>query len=358
MATLVEAGADAGGGRGGDVIGAPDRILERALNLRGAFILSRFFRFFGLGAVRCHPFVYKEMQAAANKDKAEGLKAFDDLLFKHIGYAMSNFARALVLSVTAGRAANAPTSGETKRHFEQLTRFSASLAMVADVAMLTLGGDLKRKERLSARLGDVLSNLYLASAALKFFHDNGCNPNELPYVRWCVRNALFECQHAFSEFFANYPMGFIGSIMKRIVLPWGKRVTKANDKLDHLVVAMMMKDNEVRDRITQYLYLGDDQQPLGRMEAAFKAVLAAADADRKLSKAARKGGLIELSGPYTYEDVLKQAVAANVISEMEAQLLREADRRRLDVIQVDAFAKGHYAVSAIGEMAARSGRAA
>ncbi len=329
-----------------------------AITVEGANILTRNLMIFGQGAVRCHPFVYKEMQAAANTDKAQGLKEFDDLLFKHIGYAMSNFVRAFVLSVTAGRAAMAPTEGETKRHFEQLTRFSAALAMVADVAMLTLGGDLKRKERLSARLGDVLSNLYLASAALKFFHDNGCNPNELPYVRWAVRNALFECQHAFAEFFANYPMGFMGSVMKRIVLPWGKRVTRANDKLDHQVVAMMMKDNEVRDRITQYLYLGAEDQPLARMEAAFKAVIAAADADRKLSKAARKGGLIELSGPYTYEDVLKQAVAANVISEMEAQLLREAERRRNEVIQVDAFNPGHYAVSAIGDVPTRSGKAA
>ena len=319
-----------------------------AITVEGANILTRNLMIFGQGAIRCHPYVYKEMQAAANTNTAEGLSQFDELLFKHVAYAAGNFVRTLVLSVTAGRAANAPTSGETKRHFEQLSRFSSALALVSDVSMMLLGGDLKRKERLSARLGDVLSNLYLASTVLKYYHDQGCPASDLPYVRWCVRNALYECETAFVLFFANMPHRFAARVLKRVVLPFGKRIRKANDKLDHLLVATMMKDNELRDRLAQYVYLGDADQPMAKMEAAFKAVLAAADADRKLAKASRKGGLNLGEGPKTYEDILRGATQAGLITEAEAALLREADRLRTEVIQVDAFARGHYAVSAIG----------
>ncbi len=328
-----------------------------AITVEGANILTRNLMIFGQGAVRCHPYVFKEMQAAANPDKAAGLRDFDQLFWSHVGYTCSNFVRTLVLGLTAGRAARAPTSGETKRHFEQLTRFSSALALVADISMLTLGGDLKRRERLSARLGDVLSHLYLASTALKFYHDNGCNEAELPYVRWCVRNAIYECQRAFSHFFANFPSRFMAGLLKRIVLPFGNQVRRANDKLDHQIVAMMMKDNAVRDRITQYCFIGDDKEPVGRMEAAFKAVLAAADADRKLAKAARKGGMVALDGPHTQSDVIRAAVKQNIITAAEGELLLEAERRRSEVIQVSDFAPGHYVISGHAEKTAAAAAA-
>jgi len=213
---------------------------------------------------------------------------------------------------------------------------------------MLLGGDLKRKERLSARLGDVLSNLYLASTVLKYYHDQGCPAADLPYVRWCVRKALYECETAFTQFFANMPNRFAAGLLRRIVLPFGKHIRKANDKLDHQLVASMMKDHELRDRISSSVYIGDTDQPMAKMDAAFKAVLAAADADRKLAKATRKGGLQLGEGPKTYEDILRGAQQAGLINEEEAALLREADRLRSEVIQVDAFARGHYAVSAIG----------
>lgn len=349
---VVTDAMDVHAGRG--VIMGPENYLAHgfvsqpiAITVEGANILTRNLMIFGQGAVRCHPFVFDEMQAAANTDKAKGLADFDQLLFKHIGYAASNFIRTLMLGLTAGRLANAPTSGETKRHFEQLSRFSAALALVADVSMMLLGGDLKRRERLSARLGDVLSNLYMASTALKYYHDQGCPATDLPYVRWCVRNALYECQKAFSQFFANMPNSFVAWLMKLVVLPFGNKIRKPNDKLDHLLVAAMMKDHELRDRVTAQVYLGAEDQPLAKMEAAFKAVLAAADADRKLGKAMRKGQMQEVEGPQTYEDVLQRALQAGVIDNAEVELLRKAEALRDEVIQVDSFARGHFTVSVL-----------
>lgn len=349
---VVADAMDVHAGRG--VIMGPDNYLAHgyvsqpiAITVEGANILTRNLMIFGQGAVRCHPYVFEEMQAAANPDKEQGLTDFNRLLFKHIGYAASNFVRAIVLGITAGRAADAPTTGETKRYFEQLSRFSAALALVADVSMMLLGGDLKRKERLSARLGDVLSQLYMASTALKYYHDQGCPESDLPYVRWCVRNALYECQRAFSQFFANMPHSAAAWLMKLVVLPFGNRVRKPNDKLDHLVVAAMMKDNELRTRLTKLVYMGEEDQPLAKMEAAFLAAIGAADADRKLGKALRKGGLREVEGPQTYEDILQRAMQAGVLDEAEAQLLRHAEALRDEVIQVNSFDRGHFVVSAV-----------
>ncbi len=307
-----------------------------SITVEGANILTRNLMIFGQGAVRCHPFVYREMQAAANPNEEQGLDEFDSLLFRHIGYGVSNFIRTISLGLTAGKVASKPVDGETGHYYQQLTRMSSALALVSDLSMAILGGELKRKERLSARLGDVLSHLYLSSAVLKYYQDNGQQGADLVYVRWTIERNLYLMQTAFVEFFENFKPKWLGKVLKRIIFPSGLAYKKPSDKLDHRVVQAMISDNELRDRVTKNIYIGDESQPVGRIEHAFMRVLEAVPVAKKLRKAFKEK-LIENSE--SIQQVVDSAVAAKVIDTEEAALYLQAETLRLDAIQVDEYTK-------------------
>jgi len=199
-------------------------------------ILTRNLMIFGQGAIRCHPFVYREMQAANNPDEEQGIDEFDSLFFRHIGYAFSNFVRSLTLGLTFGKSAKKPVTGETAGYYQQLTRMSSALALVSDISMAVLGGELKRKERLSARLGDVLSYLYLSSAVLKYYEDNGRQLSDLPYVEWNLKNNLYLMQKAFYDFFDNFKPRWLAILFKRVIFPYGIQYKRPDDKLMLLIV--------------------------------------------------------------------------------------------------------------------------
>ena len=208
--TIIQHAMDIHGGRG--LIMGPTNYLAHgymstpiAITVEGANILTRNLIIFGQGAIRCHPFIFREMQAARNPDSQQGLKEFDSLIFRHIGYGISNFVRTLSLSLTGGAITRRPVGDVTGRYYQQLTRMSSSLALVSDISMMLLGGALKRKERLSARLGDVLSQLYLGSAVLKYYEDNGRPEEDLPYVHWNLQLAMLNAQVALQGFFDNLP---------------------------------------------------------------------------------------------------------------------------------------------------------
>ena len=195
-------------------------------------------------------------------DEKAGLKEFDSLFFRHVGYTISNFVRTLSLGLSGARLAHAPVSGPTAKYYRNLTRMSSALALVSDIAMMLLGGGLKRKERLSARLGDVLSNLYLGCAVLKYYRDNGSQPDDLPYVHWNLQTALYNCQVALKEFFENLPNRPVAWLLRLIVFPFGSAYRLPDDRLEHQIVQTMFTDNELRTRLTSLTYIGDrDEDP-------------------------------------------------------------------------------------------------
>lgn len=309
--------------------------LPIAITVEGANILTRNLMIFGQGAVRCHPYVLREMLAAQLDDKEEGVKRFDSLLFRHIGYGVSNFARTLALGVTAGKIAGKPVAGQTAKYYQQLTRISSALALTSDVAMGILGGDLKRKERLSARLGDVLSYLYLSSTVLKYYEDHDRPMADLPYVEWNLQNNLHKAQEAFYDFFDNFPNKYVGKALRLIAFPFGKSYPKPSDKLENQIVRPMMQDCELRDRITKYAYIGKGSDDVtGRVEEAFHKVLAADEVRRKLRKA-MKAKLLDKRA--TNMERIEQAIEKGIINAEEQQILIDAEEARMDVIQVDDY---------------------
>ena len=305
------------------------------ITVEGANILTRNLMIFGQGAIRCHPYVLREMMAAQLDDEEEGVKRFDSLLFRHIGYGVSNFFRTLGLGLTAAKIADKPVAGETGKYYQQLTRMSSVLAMTSDVAMGMLGGDLKRKERLSARLADVLSHLYLCSTVLKYYEDQERPLSDLPYVSWNMEYGLHQIQEAFYEFYENFPNKVVGKVLRAIAFPYGKSYSKPADRLERELVKPMMSDCELRDRITQFAYVGKTEDDItGRVELAFKKVLQADEVRYKLRKAMKAK---ELDKNLTNMERIEQAIEKGIINEEEKQVLTDAETARMDVIQVDDY---------------------
>jgi acyl-CoA dehydrogenase len=256
MRQVINDAMDVHGGRG--ICMGPRNYLARiyegvpiTITVEGANILTRSLIIFGQGAIRCHPYVFTEMQAAGDEDRMRGLHDFDAALFSHIGFSLSNLARSLVLGLTGARWVRTPGTGIVAHYYRQLTRTSASLALSADVVMVTLGGRLKRLERLSARLGDVLSHLYLASAALKRFEDQGRKEADRPFLHWSCRESLYRSQIAFDELFKNLPNRWVAILLRILVFPLGMRYDSPNDANDRRVARLLMRPSAARDRLTK-----------------------------------------------------------------------------------------------------------
>lgn len=306
-----------------------------AITVEGANILTRNLIIFGQGAIRCHPFILREMQAAMHTDNEEGLRTFDSLIFRHIGYTISNVVRTLSLSLTGALVTRAPVHDETARYYRQLTRMSSALALVSDISMILLGGALKRKERLSARLGDVLSNLYLGCAVLKYYRDNGSQPEDLPYVEWNLQLALYNCRIAFTEFFENLPNRPVAWLLRLVVFPFGSSYRLPDDRLEHDLVQTMFTDNPLRDRITSLFYIGKDaSDPAFIIEDAFQRVLASKDTRKRIRQAVKDGVLAE---SVDVEELGKAAVAAELCTEDEVAVFVAAELARQRAIQVDDY---------------------
>ena len=311
-----------------------------AITVEGANILTRNLIIFGQGAVRCHPFIFREMQAAKNPDSKAGFKEFDSLIFRHVGYGISNFVRTLSLGLSAGWSARRPVTDKTARHYQQLTRMSSALALVSDISMLLLGGALKRKERLSALLGDVLSRLYLGSAVLKYYRDNDNPQSDLPYVDWNMQLALFKCQSAFMEFFQNLPNRPVAWLLKLIVFPYGARYRRPDHDLEQRMVKTMLNDGEVRDRISRGLFIGKDKNdPAFIIEDAFLKVAATKPTRLAIRDTIKSG---ELAADLNIDRLLRKAVKLKVCTRPEAKSYKEAESARSYAIQVDDYPADYF----------------
>lgn len=312
------------------------------ITVEGANIITRNLMIFGQGAIRCHPFVRNEMAAAAEPDVKHGLNKFDKLLLRHIGYFISNLFRSFALGLSRGSLVRSPVSGPMAKYFRQLSRMSAALAFVTDVSFLIMGGQLKRKENLSARLGDVLSELYLASAVLKYHQDNGAKEDDLAFARWTCKLCLNNIYLAFDRFFVNFPMAWLGRVMRVIIFPYGRSYRTPTDLLGHIIAKEMQTPSAFRDRLTQYCYIGKDVDDVtGRVEHAFTKCVAAEVVSKKLTRAIKEGVLaVDLRAKLSKR--LSAALEKGVLNEDEAQLMRDYDALRHDVILVDEFAPEYF----------------
>ncbi|MGL6484178.1 acyl-CoA dehydrogenase FadE [Aeromonas caviae] len=304
-----------------------------AVTVEGANILTRSMIIYGQGAIRCHPYVLPEMLAASHPDKEQALKDFDKAMFNHVGFAISNLVRSFWLGLTGARFAAAPYKDQTKGYYQQLSRLSANLAFLSDMAMGTLGGELKRKERVSARLGDVLSQLYLASSALKRYQDEGRQQADLPLLHWALQDALFKAQEAIDELLRNFPNRWIGLALRAIVLPLGRDLKRPSDKLDSQVARLLQVPSATRSRLAEGQYLTREEgNPFGLLEQALDDVLTAEPLFDKVCKA--EG----IKRPFTQLDKVAEAgLSLGVINQAEADLLRRAEESRLRTINVDDF---------------------
>jgi acyl-CoA dehydrogenase len=306
--------------------------LPIAITVEGANILTRNLIVFGQGAIRCHPYVLKEMRAAQNGD----LAGFDAAFFGHVRHVIANKLRAFFMATTGSRFVAAPSGAapQLRRYYRQLSRLSSALAYAADVSMLVLGGALKRKERLSARLGDVLSMLYLASATLKRFEDEGRQEADLPLVHWSLEDATFRASEALHGALANYPVRWAGALLRLVIFPLGRHFAPPSDSLGHAVARLLIAPSATRDRLSAGMYVPrDESDPFTAIEAALEAAIKAEAVDAKI-RAAQKSGAISGAGP---EELAQAALAAKVISGEEMAQLRRAAQLRDEVIRVDHF---------------------
>ncbi|MFM5351850.1 acyl-CoA dehydrogenase FadE [Aeromonas dhakensis] len=304
-----------------------------AVTVEGANILTRSMIIYGQGAIRCHPYVLPEMLAASHPDQEQALKDFDKAVFSHVGFAISNLVRSFWLGLTGARFAAAPFKDQTKGYYQQLSRLSANLAFLSDMAMGTLGGELKRKERVSARLGDVLSQLYLASSALKRYQDEGRQQADLPLLHWALQDALFKAQEAIDELLRNFPNRWIGLALRVIVLPLGRDLKRPSDKLDNQVARLLQTPSETRSRLAQGQYLTREEgNPFGLLEQALDDVLSAEPLFEKVCKADG------IKRPFMQLDKVAEAgLTLGVLNQTEADQLCRAEESRLRTINVDDF---------------------
>lgn len=343
MRTVMNDAMDVHGGRAiqlgpRNYLAAAYQAIPIAITVEGANILTRSLMIFGQGAVRCHPYVFDEMEAARNPDNKQGLRDFDRVFWRHIGYSIARTVRAFGLGLSAARlskTADFSNQKGFKRHYQRINQLSASLAFTADLAMALLGGDLKRRELLSARLGDMLSQLFIATAVLRHHaHAKAQGETNDQHAEWAVNHALFQAQEAFIAFCDNFPKAIIGRIIKRIGLPLGSFAKAPNDELTNRVGNSIMQATPVRDEVSFPAYITENRNDArGRVEHTFRNLLAAEPTYLRVLAAVRRG---DLNGE-NFDTQLKQALAADLITADEALQLSHYDRVRQDCLLTDAF---------------------
>jgi acyl-CoA dehydrogenase len=335
MRAILSDAMDVHGGKG--ICLGPNNYLGRAyqtapiaITVEGANILTRSLIIFGQGAIRCHPWVLKEIQAAAAND----LKEFDRAFWSHIAFAISNGARALWLGLTGGKGISVPGSPETRRYLQIMTRFSSAFALLADMSMFVIGGQLKRKEMISARLGDILSYLYMMSATVKRYHDEGRQKEDQPLLTWAMYDSFFKMQVAMDGVLANFPNRPIAWMLRRLVFPKGLTLNAPHDRWVSRVAQILIAPGAARDRLTAGAYVPKkENDPIGRLEFAMQAVIKADPIEAKIRQAAKEGKLTQ----HAVAERRLAAVKQGVITQAEHDHLVYTDRVKREVIMVDDF---------------------
>jgi acyl-CoA dehydrogenase len=304
-----------------------------AITVEGANILTRNLMIYGQGAIRCHPYVLKEMRAAADEDHVRALIEFDQALFGHIGLAFSNASRALWMALTSARFTRVHIATPTERYYQHINRFSAAFVLASDAAMLTLGGALKKKEKLSARLGDMLSYMYIASAVLKRYEDQGRPPEDLPLVEYACRDALYRLQESMHFFLRNFPNRFVAWVLRALIFPRGRMYSAPSDELGHQIAELISMPGASRDRLTRNTYTGDHHTPVGMFKEALELAARLEPVERRIREAEKKGSLKVARG----DAVEKAALQAGLIDAKEAASLARLEELTREIVAVDDF---------------------
>jgi acyl-CoA dehydrogenase len=345
---VVTDAMDVVGGKGimmgpSNFLGAAYMQLPVAITVEGANILTRSLIVFGQGAIRCHPFVLKEIAATRETDPAKASAAFDAALFGHIGFTLSNMARTFVTGLTGSHFVSVPANvaPETHRYYQQLTRFSAALAFLADVSMGSLGGALKRKEKLSARLGDVLALMYLCSATLRRYEAEGRQQADAPLMHWAIWDAMFKAQTALEGVISNFPNRLIAAVMRRIAFPLGRPYVVPSDLLGHEVAKLLLEPSATRDRLTAGMHAPTSgENPVAHIERALTATLVAEPIEAKIRAAVKEGRFdAKLPAGGGLDVLIAHAQAAGVITAAQGATVLEARDLTAKVIRVDDFAQ-------------------
>ena len=305
------------------------------ITVEGANILTRNLIVFGQGVLRCHPYLQREIMASEHPDVPEKQAEFDQLLWSHIGSTIKLVVRSVVYGVTGGRLIGVSGNPLTKSYYRQLSRMSNAFALLTDASLVVLGSKLKFKEALSARLGDILSHLYMASAVLKYFKDNGSNAGELDFVDWTIKYCLHEIQQAFDDVVANFPKPWLGKLIRWMVFPAGRAYRYPSDKTSFALAKVLLKQSELRDHITQGVYVGkDENDSSGLVEAAFQALNKNEGLLSKLAQAVKQG---KVSGKQPLSQKAQTALEQKIISQAEFEALIELDSLVWKSLQVDEF---------------------
>jgi acyl-CoA dehydrogenase len=337
----VNDGMDIHGGKGiclgpSNWIGRGYQMAPIAITVEGANILTRTLIIFGQGAIRCHPYVLREMRAAKEMSGAEASREFDDAFTSHIGHVISNGVRAWIYGLTRSAFAPVPknASKETRHYFRHVSRLSAAFAFLADASMLAMGGALKRKEKISGRLGDVLSMMYLVSATLKRYEDMGRIREDLPLLRWSVRDALYQAQRAIDGILSNFPIKALATLLRWTIFPLGAPFRPPLDSRNHECARIALEPGAARERLTAGMYVPKGNDATGVLEAALHASVACEPLEKKLREAHKAG----------------QTDARAVLSAEEYAQWERKEALRKRVIQVDDFPQDFGRAEIVGDL--------
>jgi acyl-CoA dehydrogenase len=327
---------DIHGGKG--VITGPNNYLAHAyqsipisITVEGANILTRSLIIFGQGAIRAHPWLLKEMKAASDP-KPGARKQFDHAFFSHVGHVLSNMIRSLMLGLSGALITGAPVRGPTRKYFRQLKRMCSAFSFTSDLVLITLGGKFKFREKLSGRLADALIHLYMCSAVLKRFEDDGRPEEDLPFVYWAMDDGLYRIQESLNGVLSNFPIPVVGRVVHWLVFPFGMSYSIPSDATGKAIARILLTENESRDRLVDGVYISDGDDASGRVHTAFHLMLNSDKAERAIRNALKQSVTFE-----NYPELVKQAVESGVITEEQATMVRLAQEAARKVIDVDDF---------------------
>ena len=349
MREVINHAMDVVAGRG--VITGPRNFLARAyqavpigITVEGANILTRSLMVFGQGAIRCHPFIVEEIEAAGMEDQDKAAKKFDGIFYRHLAHTTRNALRAFVLGLSKGWLESAPRQGDIQKYYRQLGRFSAAFALMTDVTLLTVGGGLKARQRLSGRMADCLVQLYYATAVIKQWHEEGYPDDQRPLVEWCLKTCLRDLQSSMREAIINFPVPALRWPLRLLVFPLGATgLNGPDDKLGAKVAATIVNDTPVRQRISRGTYINaDPSDSLGRVLNAYRLANETEESRHKLHEAIRSRDEDEVDGiallmGHQRKELVDWACAQGIVKAEECPKLEEALTALYDVIRVDAF---------------------
>ncbi len=338
MRTVINHAMDIHGGHGicmGPLnhLGRPYQLIPVGITVEGANILTRTMIVFGQGAMRSHPFLLKEVKAVHNENEKQGVKDFDSALFAHIGFILSNVVRSFWFGISFAKLVTTPGDKNTQHYYQQLVKMSSAFAFISDVCVAVLGGSLKRREKISGRLADALANMYIISAVLKHYENQGSHREDLPLVHWACQDALFNVQTALKGITKNLPVPILGSICNFIIFPLTKPYQRPNDELGHKVARLTLEPSETLHRLSDGIYNSNDKDDAtGRISHALNLVLKTDDLQHKLRGAYKQGRLTSRD-----RDAYEEAKDKKIITDSEYALLIKTELAIQNAIKVDEF---------------------